>query len=107
MKYVMFQCKSEGKPTLHLPVVFPEVLTHKDVAEAIEHVKCEPAGPFSSWWMWPKAVSAGFLRDNHCFGESESLKMKAHHEDTKICESFLGARGGLGFQEREVKDPRE
>lgn len=99
MKYVVFQCKTQGRPTLHIGVQFPEVLTHKDVAEAIEQVKVMPAGPFTSWWCWPKAVSAGFMTsDGHCHGDSESLKLRAHSDDTAI----LKDGRGIGFKEREV-----
>ena len=102
MKYVMFECKSEGHPTLHVPVIFPEVLVHKDVAEMIEHVKVQQDGPCSRWWQWPKAVSAGFIsEDGVVYGESESLKLKSHKDDMHIIKSFDGPMpGGLGFAER-------
>ena len=103
MKYVMFQLKAEGKPTLFAPVIFPDVMTHKAVAEGVEHVKVTPEGPFAGWWMWPKAVSAGFIRDGICHGYSESLKLKAHPDDTFILKSFDGPMpGGIGFAERQT-----
>lgn len=102
MKYIIFQCKHEGKPTLLLPVMFPDVMTHKDVAEMVEHVKVEPDGPFARWWMWPKPVSAGFVNANGCQGYSESLKLKAHPDDTVICMDF-DKHHGRGFPERGEK----
>ena len=99
MKYIMFQCKSDGHPTMLLPVVFPDVMTHKDVAEVIEHVKVSPEGPFAKWWQWPKPVSAGFLNGNGCYGNSESLALKAHQDDSIICREFE-TRQGLGYTER-------
>lgn len=97
MKYVVFQCKSDGKPTILFGVTFPDVIVHKDMAEMVEHVKVQPAGPGSRWWMWPKAVSAGFVSDGICHGHSESLEMKAHQEDSLI----LKDARGIGFKERD------
>jgi hypothetical protein len=93
MKYIMFQCKAEGKPTLLLPVIFPDDLIHKDVAEMLEHVKVQPDGPHSGWWMWPKAVSAGFFHNGVCYDRSESLNLAAHPEDTRVVAEWL-AHGG-------------
>ena len=103
MKYVMFECKSPGKVTLHVPVLFPEALVHKDVAEMIENVKVQPEGPFSRWWMWPKPVSAGFINeDGVVHGYSESLNLKSHPDDMHIIKSYNGPMpGGIGFAERE------
>lgn len=98
MKYIVFQCKSEGKPTMHVGVTFPDVMVHEDVARAIERVKVQPMGPFSDWWLWPKAVSAGFVTNGICMGYSESLKLTAHPEDSLI----LKDGRGIGFQERPV-----
>ncbi len=89
MKYIMFQCKAEGRETLLLPVIFPAVMTHKDVAEMIEHVKIEPDGPFSGWWMWPKPVSAGFFLNSVCHGRSDSLGLGAHPADTAIVAEYM------------------
>lgn len=91
MKYIIFECNAENKPRLRLPVIFPDDFVHKDIAEAVEHVKVQPEGPFSDWWMWPKAISAGFIgNDGTCFGYSESLNLKSLPEDTRICQMNLG-----------------
>lgn len=99
MKYIVCQCKFDGKPTIHFGVTFPDIVTHKDMAKAVERIRVEPAGPFGRWWMWPKAVSAGFVNDEGiCIGDSESLKMKPHPEDSMIIKD----RRGIGYREREV-----
>lgn len=101
MKYIMFQLKTVDRPTLFVPVIFPDVLMHKEVAESIEHVKVMPEGPFAGWCVWPKAVSAGFLYDGICRGSSESLKLQAHPDDSLIIESFIEMNlDGIGFMER-------
>lgn len=89
MKYVMFKCESDGKPSLLLPVIFPDVITHKDMAEAIGHTRVMPEGPFAGWWMWPKPMSAGFYDNGVCHGYSESLKLKSRQEDTAVIKSFI------------------
>jgi hypothetical protein len=90
MKYIMFRCRNETMDmTMLLPVLFPDVINHKDISEAVEHVKVQPLGPFSDWWMWPKAVNAGFYRDGICSGDSDSLKMRAHPDDSAIVNAFL------------------
>ncbi len=49
-------------------IIFPEFLTHKDMARNNAHAGC-------------KIISAGFVQENAtgrliCYGESESLKIK-------------------------------
>lgn len=85
MKYVVFECKNESKPTFYFGITFPDDLVHKDVAEMIEHIKVCPEGPYAGWWVRPKAIRAGFIdRAGNPFGMSESLKMRSSPDDKEI-----------------------
>jgi len=101
MKYIVFECTSEGHPTRHIGVTFPDLLVHQAVAEMMARVKVQPESN-GRWWMWPKPVSAGFVVSGTCCGHSESLEMKCHSDDTAICFQSEQHRG-LGFKERKIK----
>lgn len=101
MKYIVFQLKSEDRQTLHMPVLFPDVVNHKDMADVVEHVRVMPGGPMTDWWMWPKPVSAGFIMGGVCHGRSDSLNMASHPDDTMIIDACnKGAQCAEGFRER-------
>lgn len=74
MKYIVFKQQHESGGTLLVPIVFPDMLVHSMVAEALL------AGPLKDF----VPDSAGFLSslsvDANCHGESESLKLKANPE---------------------------
>ena len=86
MKYIIFKAENaERNYSEEFGVTFPSLLTHKDVAEMVEHVKVQPDGPFAGWWAWPKAVRAGFVaKEGFCTGHSESLGMKSGAGDYEI-----------------------
>jgi hypothetical protein len=93
MKYIVFEARTEGKPTEVLPVIFPDVLNHSDVAEMLEHVRVMPEGAFAGWWAFPAPVSAGFaiVRDGKvsAMGSSESLKLNSRPEDAALIAKVL------------------
>lgn len=67
MKYVM---------TNHGPIIFPETIPH----DAFRSLHSANAGR--------RLLSAGFVHginaeEAECYGESETLKMQAHNDDTK------------------------
>lgn len=73
LKYVMFEDRNLGP----VPLVFPTVLVHADVARR----------------YGGKVVSAGFVQvsedalgrpEFHCYGESISLNVKSDPKDSKI-----------------------
>jgi hypothetical protein len=72
VKYIVFETK--GRLPRSFPIIFPDDLTHADVAKALLSVCPELAKAF--------VAGAGFLSctDLHsveCHGESESLKVKS------------------------------
>lgn len=73
MKYVVMQVKtsSQGDLVLELPIIFPDVLVHADVAKAIAGIPGITA----------TAVSAGFMSsldlEPVCNGKSETLNLKS------------------------------
>lgn len=101
LKYVMF-AYTTGEVQRLYPVIFPEQMVHALIAEA------QRAYRHGSKTNWVRAtpVSAGFVTQEigsskwACYGESESLKMKAHPEDAHIMNSF-SYLFGVGFEKRE------
>lgn len=99
LKYVMFRIKgTPSQAPRYTFQLFPEMDVHKLVQRAMEeHHAIEPMC----------AVSAGFVRLRvvnllpylECHGESESMSMKAHPDDTSIMMTY-DYRYGLGFDPR-------
>lgn len=93
MKYVMHKCtkkmKSGGPLVQKVPIMFPDFMVHKDVAEYTRHllqreheyddVRTVSAG------FWNVSFPTGEIR---CFGESESLKFKHDPEDGTIIATY-------------------
>ena len=77
MKYIIL---AEHKDTQHLetPVLFPEWLTHKTMAQDFA-MPCVSAGFVK---ITPKGVV--------CYDESASLQLKPRPQDAKIIEQALG-----------------
>lgn len=86
MKYIVMA--HEGAEYM---VLFPRhELTHKYMAEAVQHIRCEGARPgdWSRDFIDSKIVSAGFVdASGHCHGHSESLGIGSRPEDTKLLQS--------------------
>jgi hypothetical protein len=65
------------------PIVFPETVTHSDMAHMVR--------------ICGQAKSAGFVytdeKGYHCYGESISLNLKSSPDDSKILNKYLG--GGI------------
>lgn len=89
MKYVVF-VKRAKTITIHVPVVFPNMLVHADVAKMMT---CD-IGPLAGY----KADSAGecstFGHDFMCHGESTTLGLKAKpNRDSELL--HMADYGGL------------
>lgn len=87
MKYVMLKLKhlSTGMERL-VPVVFPTLLVHSDVAKSVG--ECQP---LSSDHFSTTVDSAGFIRMDtlECYGESESLDKKSQPErDSEVVRTY-------------------
>lgn len=79
MKYVMFKVEM-GEVTLCVPFIFPVALSHKDVHQ-IAFVVVRRTYPTANI----KTRSAGFYTlGEKAYGESETLKLAHHPEDTAI-----------------------
>lgn len=84
LKYIMFECRTDDSKR-HVPVIFPEVLTHALMAEALLEYSVEPL------FARAKVRSAGFVTVSpllHCHGESESLHVRAHPDDERIISTY-------------------
>lgn len=75
MKYIVMRAEVNDEMALELPIIFPDILVHADVAKCV------------GWMMQEqfkapvKAISAGFLNsiefDGICYGKSESLGLSS------------------------------
>lgn len=76
MKYIMMKSQIGGI-TRKIPIIFPDILVHQDVAEAIRRL---PQMRMS------EPDSAGFIQMHNisCHGESETLHITAKDEDSDI-----------------------
>jgi hypothetical protein len=78
-KYICIEYPIKGE----VIIIFPEFLTHKDMARNNAHCGC-------------KIVSGGFIQENAtgrliCYGRSESLNIDSRPEiDTAIVNKMLG-----------------
>lgn len=87
MKYIMLQENiNEGSIVRDIPFIFPEMLTHADVAEYVSHMLMMQNNSDS---YNVTAISAGFCNVGiDCFGESETLNLSAREKDTAIINSY-------------------
>ena len=90
MKYIMIKMTIKDA-SRYVPIIFPECLVHKNVAEHIEHLmRMEHNAEV-------EIVSAGFYDIGAtCYGESESLNLKSKPEqDTDIIREYPYKHGLL------------
>lgn len=96
MKYIMFQFASLDRQSVtHVPVIFPEMLNHKDMAEAVTFAwhnqmrearfgRGTPLDDMRAQTEPPVPVSAGFLDVRGIVDPSrgsESMKLMPHPSD--------------------------
>ena len=83
MKYIMFEVQHPSGLKQKIPIIFPDQMVHKFVAEAVanhrEHRQFEM-----------KPVSAGqcSIECLGVFGESETLKVSASKEDSDVINAY-------------------
>lgn len=89
MKYIMIQAGTAGSTKQLIPIIFPDNLVHREMAECVIHTLRRNHKR--------RAVirSAGFiaLETTTCFGESESLNVKSHPEDSAVIKAYPYAHG--------------
>lgn len=82
MKYIMIEQKV-GEITRKIPIIFPDILIHKDIADAII--------PILSKMGESKIVSAGNFNNFMCdytIGKSSTLNIEANVDDAEIINSY-------------------
>lgn len=93
MKYVMLEITLAGgeAPPFKLPVIFPDVLVHRDMAAHLKEI---------AWSTWRSCrvnvVSAGEINFevHECFGKSESLNVNSRKErDADTISTYNYTRG--------------
>lgn len=91
MKYIVFKLERKdgsNQPAEFVPVLFPDKMNHKSVADQIELVRV-----FTDYrenhWMWPTPVSAGFFIEGRAAGRSESMNLESRPEDAALINAYL------------------
>lgn len=96
LKYVMFECNGNM-----LPVLFPELLVHRDVAFGVEKAVAQSRynplmiGSISAGFVTVRLEGNQGVANNEtllvatAYGESESLGLKSEPEDSEIITKFL------------------
>lgn len=89
MKYVMIKC-SKGILDVRVPVIFPDLMMHADVARYMEAL-LRRENNFDS----AKPVSAGFYdpMDGAVSGKSESLDLKSDPQDEQTIFTYQYTHG--------------
>ena len=79
MKYIMFKQHVGAGVEPKMPVIFPDIMTHKEVAEGLKTA-----------YPRLKIVSAGFynLASGKCFGESMSLDVECDPTDEETIAQY-------------------
>jgi hypothetical protein len=85
MKYIIIEVEKKDGTKIMVPVVFGEMLTHKDVYEGL-NMTCTWRSYYTDYQSID-IVSAGFYNGKHCFGESESLGVGSRNDDLKIIQN--------------------
>jgi len=80
MKFIVFRVAPPGRTAFEVPIIFPKVMVHKDVFVHTRQLFWRDGSETT-------IVSAGFYQTStgRCYGESETLKVKARgHEDESL-----------------------
>jgi hypothetical protein len=92
-KYVMFKDRNGRR----FPVIFPAEMTHKTVADAIEHsVRMDEVEARVEEYSCPEPISAGFIGGVTVLGicgDSETLDLAPNPDDDLIINAFRHHRG--------------
>lgn len=78
MKYIVTKSE-EGSEEIF---VFPMTIPHREMANAVSRLKNQLHGDWRRIDREP--VSAGFVENGVCVGDSESLGLKSRPEDTEL-----------------------
>jgi hypothetical protein len=85
MKYVVLLVK---KPEFKVPIIFPDMLVHSDVADHMKHM-LSVQHKFDD----VEVFSAGFIENGKCYGKSTSLGVESHESDTLLIKTYSYTQG--------------
>ena len=83
-KYIIFTDKASLRIPNRIPILFPELLQHSEVAKSFPDWEPVSAGFFGPEWNFGPRKA---------YGESISLFLKSDIEDTSIIQMILGIEG--------------
>lgn len=83
MKYIVTKREDTGKEEIFL---FCTSINHDCMAEAISEIRSSTKGNWKKVRREP--ISAGFVKNNICYGESISLGLKSRREDNDLLYNY-------------------
>lgn len=86
MKYIMLRVLNHAGKELEVPIIFPEIFNHCDVAEALKYIPAVSDDSTMHNMMIDTPISAGFCDHVvvHCKGRSESLRIGSREIDSLL-----------------------
>ena len=79
MKYIVFRVKITGTQECLIPVVFPDMLVHSLVAEALS-----PLWVLHGYLSGTPRSAGEWNSLSGCFGKSSTLKLTSHPDDSDL-----------------------
>jgi len=83
MKYIVTVDEDDNQEIF----IFPAIVHHSIFAESIARMKDQSHGNWKRVTRTP--ISAGFIRNGYCYGESESLGLKSLESDNMLLKKFF------------------
>lgn len=94
MKYVMMEVSVTGGDAagtiIHVPIIFPDALIHKDVAAAMRGILIRQ---FRYSVVTPVSAGKYDVYTQTCSGESETLGLKSDPEDSRTIQTYRYCHG--------------
>lgn len=96
MKYIMLRVLNQAGKELEVPIIFPEIFNHCDVAKALQYIPAVSDDLIMHDMMIDTPISAGFCEIGvvHCNGRSESLRTDSREMDSLLV-TFNSSLGNM------------
>lgn len=87
-KYVMFSVTGNDGMTFRVPVIFPDCLVHRGVAEVMQFTMMRHHWPLAAAIRPVSAGMIGHLEAKYVAGESETLRLKSDPGDEDVINMY-------------------
>jgi hypothetical protein len=95
LKYIMWEIQFDSAPSMCIPIIFPKILVHAEMAHSTNHTLRRSIKNMKSMCV----ISAGFIDIDklETYGESESIGVESRPEDGDIIKYHHYASGMEGM----------